>query len=265
MRAKLGLWKSSSLLAVVMALASCASAPSSSTAGETTKQRPEGGFVSVEEAIPGILVEARYFSAHNFIGKPIRGYRAAKCLLTRQAAEALAKVQAEVKPQGYSLKVYDCYRPQRAVDYFVEWAKDLNDQLMKPEFYPKVDKSTLFQDGYIASRSGHSRGSTLDLTLVKLPPAKQPGFQSGQKLAACYEPASRRFKDNTIDMGTGYDCFDVKAHTASLAIGEPQRKNRLLLKEAMERHGFVNYDKEWWHFTLKNEPYPSTFFDFEVE
>lgn len=248
-------------MVTALALCSCASAPR----GETRRDRPEGAFVSISEVDPSILVEARYFGPHNFVGRPIRGYRAPKCLLTREAAEALAKVQAEVKRKGYALKVYDCYRPQRAVDDFVEWAKDLGDQKMRAEFYPQVDKRNLFSDGYIASRSGHSRGSTLDLTLVKLPAKRQPPFREGQKLVACFETAGKRFPDNMVDMGTGYDCFDPLAHTASPAIGAAARENRALLKDAMERHGFSNYEKEWWHYTLKNEPFPDTYFDFEVE
>jgi D-alanyl-D-alanine dipeptidase len=170
---------------------------------------------------------------------------------------------------GYTLKVYDCYRPQRAVDEFVTWAADLADQTMKPEFYPRVDKSALFDDGYIAERSGHSRGSTLDVTLVALPPAVTPPYVQGQPLVDCAAPQAIRFPDNSLDMGTGFDCFDTLTHTADPRISGDQAKNRLLLGEGLERQGFVNYDKEWWHFTFKpadtGEPYPDTYFDFPVD
>jgi zinc D-Ala-D-Ala dipeptidase len=180
-------------------------------------------------------------------------------------AVALAKVQDAVVAQGYTLKVYDCYRPQRAVDDFVHWAKRLHDQRMKREFYPRVDKSRLFADGYIAEKSGHSRGSTMDLTLVKLPAAPQPRWRRGTfGLVPCFKPVDQRFPDNTIDMGTGFDCFDTLAHTLDPRIQGEQRANRLLLKGAMEAAGFTNYANEWWHYTLNNEPFPDTFFNFPV-
>ena len=154
----------------------------------------------------------RYLTSHNFIGRRIPGYRENVCLLTRPAAEALKRVQAAVRAQGYTLKVYDCYRPQRSVDAFVKWAKDLADRRMKAEFYPRVRKQVLFKEGYIASQSGHSRGSTMDLTLVKLPARRQEHYRRGDRLRDCARPARRRFRDNSIDMGTGYDCFDPLAH-----------------------------------------------------
>ena len=154
----------------------------------------------------------RYLTPHNFIGRRIPGYRENVCLLTRPAAEALKRVQAAVRAKGYTLKVYDCYRPQRSVDAFVAWAKDLSDRRMKAEFYPRVRKQVLFKEGYIASQSGHSRGSTVDLTLVKLPPRRQERYHRGDRLRDCAAPARRRFRDNSIDMGTGYDCFDPLAH-----------------------------------------------------
>ena len=149
-------------------------------------------------------------------------------------------MQREVQGQGYSLKVFDCYRPQRAVDRFVAWGRDLSDQAMKAEHYPAEDKSQLFEKGYIADRSGHSRGSTLDLTLVRQPDATE------------------------LDMGTPYDYFDSLSNTEDPRITGQQRANRLLLKGVMEKHGFVNYDKEWWHYTLTDEPYPDSYFDFPV-
>ena len=198
------------------------------------------------------------------MGRPVHGYSAAHCLLTKQAAEALAKVQAELRAQSMSLKVYDCYRPQRAVDDFVAWASDLDDLKMKDEFYPKVDKSMLFREGYIAKKSGHSRGSTVDLTVVPIPVPPEAPYKEGQELVACYLPAGKRFEDNSVDMGTGYDCFDPLAHTNNPEIVGVQRKNRQLLKSLMEKHGFRNARTEWWHYTLVNEPYPTRYFDFEI-
>jgi len=217
-------------------------------------------FVEIRDVAPTIVVEARYAGSHNFIGRPIEGYHAEKCFLTREAATALAQVQEDVKPFGLTLKVYDCYRPQRGVNDFIAWARDASDQKMKAEFYPRVDKRDAFKLGYIAEKSGHSRGSTVDLTLVPLPPAKQP---SSWKLVDCTSP--RRYRDNMLDMGTGYDCFDDLAHTVNPNVSLEAKRNRLLLKSVMERRGFKGIVTEWWHFTLVNEPYPETYFDVEVK
>lgn len=222
-------------------------------------------FVALSDIDPTIVQEMRYFTGHNFTGDPVDGYLSPTCILTREAAEGLKRAQQEFVERGYTLKVYDCYRPQRAVDDFVSWAEDLADERMKAEFYPRVDKSVLFADGYIAERSGHSRGSTMDLTLVELPAAATPPYLPGQPLVDCTAPQDRRFPDNSIDMGTGFDCFDTLSHTLDPRIEGTELKNRLLLKEGMERQGFVNYDKEWWHFTFQPEPYPDTYFDFPVE
>jgi D-alanyl-D-alanine dipeptidase len=223
------------------------------------------GFVDLKKAIPSIILDVRYYSTHNFIGNQIEGYHAPKCYLTEQAAVALKNVQDELLQKSLSLKVYDAYRPQRAVDHFVEWAKDLNDTTMKREFYPNVQKKDLFKDGYIADKSSHTRGSTLDLTIVPLPMEEQEEFKPGQKLCDCTLPASERFKDNSLDMGTGYDCFDTLSWTESKGIRKKQMENRMLLRSVMEKHGFKNYKKEWWHFTLRDEPYPDTYFDFVIE
>ncbi|MBX7435091.1 M15 family metallopeptidase [Mycobacterium sp. Y57] len=221
-------------------------------------------FVSLSDVDPTILLDIRYDTAHNFTGEPVDGYEAPMCILTRPAAEALSRAQRGFVAQGYTLKVYDCYRPQRAVDDFVAWAADPADQQMKGEFYPWVDKSQLFADGYIAEKSGHSRGSTLDVTLVALPARQEPGFVPGEPLAACTAPAPRRFADNTIDMGTGYDCFDPSAHTLGPRVQGEQLSNRLLLKNGLAAQGFHNYEYEWWHFTFTPETYPETYFDFPV-
>jgi D-alanyl-D-alanine dipeptidase len=179
---------------------------------DVVKQAPPGAFVSLADVDPSIVVEMRYLTNHNFMGRRVPGYRENVCLLTRPAAEALARVQQSVRAKGYTLKVYDCYRPQRSVDAFVKWGKDLSDQRMKAEFYPRVRKARVFKEGYIATQSGHSRGSTMDLTLVKLPPREQERYRRGDRLRDCAGPRNRRFRDNTIDMGTGYDCFDPLSH-----------------------------------------------------
>ena len=235
--------------------------PLAAVAGDDARDR----FVDVREHIPSVIMDIRYFSPHNFVGERIDGYNAPKCLLTREAADALKRVQEDLREFSLTLKIYDCYRPQRAVSHFVRWAKDIGDTRTKKEFYPTVDKNRLFEDGYIAERSGHSRGSTLDLTIVPVPVPEQEAYSPGQALFACYLPASQRFRDNSIDMGTGFDCFHALANTANGSVGPVQRANRLLLKTLMEKQGFVNYDKEWWHFTLKNEPFPDTYFDFPID
>lgn len=238
------------------------------SAARVFSQQPADGvpaeFVEVKELIPSIVLDLRYASPHNFIGRPIDGYEAAKCYLTREATLALKEVQTELEPFGLSLKIYDAYRPQRAVNHFVRWAKNLADTTMKREFYPAVEKKYLFRDGYIAERSSHSRGSTVDITIVPVPTPKQETYAPGDTLCPCTRPAARRFKDNSLDMGAGYDCFDPLSWTANNAVSAQQRANRLLLKSVMEKHGFGNYPKEWWHFTLKNEPFPDTYFDFVI-
>ncbi|MBI4797763.1 MAG: M15 family metallopeptidase [Desulfarculus sp.] len=206
----------------------------------------------------------RYFTNHNFLGVPVQGYEAPKCLLTRPAAEAMARVRERLLPLGLSLKIYDCYRPQRAVDHFVRWAKDTEDTLTKAEFYPTLDKKVLFPQGYIAERSGHSRGSTVDLTIVALPAAQEPAFDPARQVE-CFKPAVTRYPDNGLDMGGGFDCFHEISHTANPGVGPQQRANRALLKTLMEAQGFKSLAEEWWHYTLKDEPYPNTFFDFPVK
>lgn len=222
-------------------------------------------FIDVQKVIPGIIMDIRYAGPHNFLGENVDGYLAPKCYLTKEAANALANVQKDLEPYALSIKIYDCYRPQRAVNHFLRWAKEIENTRTMKEFYPMIDKRNLFKDGYIAERSGHSRGSTVDLTLVPFPAPTQPDYVNGQPLFECYLPAEKRFLDNSIDMATGFDCFHELSHTANAKISTHQKINRLLLKSLMEKHGFKNYDKEWWHYTLKNEPYPDTYFDFVIE
>jgi D-alanyl-D-alanine dipeptidase len=225
---------------------------------------PEG-FVDIKEVVPTVALDIRYYTSHNFLGKPVDGYFAPKCILTKEAARALKKVQEEMVRVSLSLKIYDCYRPQRAVNHFIEWAKNISDTKMKKEFYATINKKVLFREGYIAHKSGHSRGSTVDLTIARVPIPEQGPYNDGRDLRECYLPWEKRFKDNSIDMGTGFDCFHERSWTANNQIGAQQRANRLLLKTLMEKHGFRNYRKEWWHFTLENEPFPTTYFDFIIE
>lgn len=222
------------------------------------------GFVEIRQVIPDIVLDLRYHTNHNFVGVPIDGYQSDKCYITKAAADSLAKVQSELRKFNLSLKIYDAYRPQRAVDHFVRWAKDLSDTLTKLEFYPTVDKNKLFIDGYIAEKSGHSRGSTVDLTIVPIPFPEQPQFNVNDQ-CECYKPVEERFKDNSLDMGTGFDCFSELSHTENPNLTPQQRANRLLLKLLMEKYGFKNLAEEWWHYTLRNEPYPSIYFDFVIE
>jgi zinc D-Ala-D-Ala dipeptidase len=221
-------------------------------------------FVDLHAIAPTVVIEIRYASSHNFIGRPIPGYDAPRCLLTRPAADALAQVQRRLAPFELSLKVYDCYRPQRAVDYFVQWAADPADAAMVHEFYPRVDKSALLRDGYVASPSSHSRGSTVDLTIVPLTPAAPPAAARAYPLAPCYAPVSQRATDNSLDMGTAFDCFDAMAHLDAAGLDPAQRAHRMLLATVMGDAGFVGYRYEWWHFTLRPEPYPAAWFDFPV-
>ena len=197
-------------------------------------------FVDASRVVPGLVLEMRYAGAHNFVGRPINGYQAPTCWLTRQTAQALAQVQAALAPFHLGLKVFDCYRPTRAVADFAAWARDLNDQAHKAEFYPTVDKTQLFALGYIAERSGHSRGSTVDLTVVD------------------------RATGAEIDMGSPFDLFDTKSWPTSVAVGPSQRANRFMLQSVMRSHGFYPLEQEWWHFTLAHEPHPRTYFDFLV-
>ncbi|MGA5523906.1 M15 family metallopeptidase [Streptomyces pseudogriseolus] len=251
--------------ALVTALAALLTATAAAAPVRATPEpKAPRDFVALHSVDPTILHEIRYVTPHNFVGEPVDGYRQPLCILTRPAAEALRTAQRRLLPQGYSLKVYDCYRPQRAVDHFVRWAEDLDDQTMKEEFYPNVDKTRLFADGYIAEKSGHSRGSTVDLTLVKLPARPTRPYHPGEPLTACFAPQDERFPDNSVDMGTGYDCFDTLSHTLDPRITGVQRAHRMLLKTTLEDLGFVNLAEEWWHYTFKPEAYPDTYFDFPV-
>jgi D-alanyl-D-alanine dipeptidase len=227
------------LFIVAALILSFALAALAALAQSNSDQRPDT-FVDAARVAPGLLVEARYAGAHNFVGRPIEGYDKPICYLTKPAAAVLAQVVADLEPRGLTIKVFDCYRPERAVAHFVRWARNPGDVKMKSQFYPHVDKSTLFQDGYIAARSGHSRGSTVDLTLA------------------------RRADGKELDMGTPFDFFSPRSWPSDNSIGVEAQANRALLAQAMQRRGFRPYDKEWWHFTLRHEPYPETYFNFPV-
>jgi zinc D-Ala-D-Ala dipeptidase len=200
-------------------------------------------FVDANDVVPDLVVEMRYAGDHNFVGTRIDGYERRLCLLTRKAAAALADVQRDLAERGLGLKVFDCYRPARAVAQFVRWAQDLSDTRRKSEFYPDVDKRELFKEGYIAERSGHSRGSTVDLTLVRLEDGK---------------PAAE------VEMGTCFDLFSPRSWPTDTSVSLEAQRNRATLVAAMTRRGFKAYEKEWWHFTLADEPFPDTYFDFPV-
>lgn len=222
------------------------------------------GFVYLKDIDPSILQDMRYAGYHNFMGRPVKGYAAKECILTKKAALALHDVQNELKKSDLSLKVYDCYRPQMAVDDFVIWSKDSSQQSMKTEFYPRIDKADAFKLGYIAEKSGHTRGSTVDLTIVSIPTKQQPTYRRNQPLVACFKSYKIRYHDNSIDMGTGYDCFDPSAHGDNRDINLVAFQHRQLLRAIMEKYNFVSYPQEWWHFTLKDEPYSDTYFNFPI-
>jgi len=205
----------------------------------------ESAFVEINSllpnSIPPIENDIRYFTDNNFVGKPIEGYNANKAMLTIKAAQALAEVQIDLVKNGMGLKIFDAYRPQRAVDHFVRWAMDIEDTVKKEQFYPNVKKSNLFREGYIAEQSGHSRGSTVDLTMINL--------ENGRE----------------IDMGSPWDFFDPVSWPSSTAVTYQQRANRKVLQTIMLEHGFRPIAEEWWHFTLETEPFPNTYFDFTLD
>jgi len=198
-------------------------------------------FVRVTDVIPDAILEIRYYSTYNFVGERIDGYELPIALMTREAADSLKAVNDELKANGYRIKIWDTYRPQRAVNHFIRWAENISDTAMKAVFYPMVDKTLLFEQGYIYARSSHSRGSTVDLTLLDAASGKE------------------------LDMGSPFDWFGEESHPDYPCPLYRQSENRKILHNAMVRHGFEGIDSEWWHFTLRNEPYPDTYFDFPVQ
>jgi zinc D-Ala-D-Ala dipeptidase len=221
------------------------------------------GFVYLRDIDPTIVQDIRYAGSHNFVGRPIRGYLAAECILSAPAATALKKVQSLLADKNLSLIVWDCYRPQRAVNDFLRWSQDPTHTEMKAEFYPRTDKQKLFALGYLATRSRHSQGSTVDLGLVPSTFSWPPKPAPSAALKACNLPKGERFEDGTIDLGTGYDCLDVAGNTSNASVGEVALRNRQTLKSTMQKAGFRPYAREWWHFELINEPYDQGF-DFDV-
>ncbi|MCL9781582.1 M15 family metallopeptidase [Vibrio sp. S4M6] len=231
---------------------------------ETQISTPPETFVEVKKMIPDMQLDIRYDTAYNFVGQKINGYLSPVCLLTKQAAEALKNVEAQLVPMGLTLKAYDCYRPQRAVNNFIEWASNVEDTKMKQAFYPNVDKTALFAEGYIAERSGHSRGSTIDLTIVPLN-SQVPNLSKVSLQDSCILEKNKRAPDNSLDFGSGYDCFSPVSHPDYANISAQAKANRLLLRTLMMEAGFMPLDTEWWHFTLADEPYPNTYFNFPVD
>lgn len=208
---------------------------------ENSEGLPEAeGFVLVTDVIPDAILEIRYYTDYNFVGEQIDGYEEPVALLTKEAAQALKAANDDLEEQGYCIKIYDAYRPQCAVDDFVDWANDTSDTKMQEYFYPEVNKANLFSEGYIAYHSGHSRGSTVDLTIVD----KATG--------------------EDVDMGGTFDYFGQVSHPDYTGITDEQYANRMILRDAMTSHGFKAITTEWWHFTLQNEPYPNTYFNFPV-
>ena len=204
-------------------------------------QKIPKGFVYLSNIDATIQSELRYLGNNNFIGKTIDGYYSHCVIVSKETADALKKVQTILTKKGLSLKIFDAFRPQQAVNHFVKWAKVLNDTLMKPTYYPQVPKSELFKRGYIASKSSHTRGSTVDLTIIDTK------------------------TKNEVDMGSPYDFFGIESHPYYNKINLQQQKNRLYLRKIMLDNNFKPYDQEWWHFTLRNEPFPKTYFNFPIK
>jgi len=212
---------------------------------------------------PGIEQDIRYASAHNFTGHPLDGYQAAECLLSADAAKALARVQTALKAEGYGLKVFDCYRPARAVADMGRFATEPADP-RKAEFYPRVDKQDFWRLGYVARVSNHSRGNTVDLTMTGPGALPADTWTPAATAVDCTAPYAQRWHDGAVDMGTGFDCFDERAHTDSSLISAAAKDNRQRLSRAMEKEGFTGYANEWWHFTYSREPALKTVMDFPI-
>lgn len=222
------------------------------------------GFVYLRDVEPGIVQDIRYAGANNFTGHRLDGYDAPECILRREAALALKRVQADLETQGLGLKVYDCYRPHRAVRAMAQWAHDGRGDGGTKRFFPKQQKSTLFALGYLASLSRHSTGTAVDLSLVeRAKRGEAPPFDPAARYGPCTGPAAARAPDDSVDMGTGYDCFDDISRTRSTGIAADAQQRRALLVAAMRRHGFSNYHREWWHFSLAVAP-PPAHYDFPI-
>ena len=229
------------LLTLALSVVSCGSTNRiARSEGRSTGPDDPSGFVVLTDVVPDVILEIRYFSSFNFVGTRVDGYEQPVALMTREAAQALKAVSDEAISLGYRLKIWDTYRPQRAVDHFCRWGENVTDTLTKRYFYPYLDKDVVFDQGYIARRSGHSRGSVVDLTLVDMKTGRD------------------------IDMGYGFDWFGVESHPDYRGITDEKYANRMLLRGLMLKHGFLPIEEEWWHFILKDEPYPDTYFTFPV-
>jgi D-alanyl-D-alanine dipeptidase len=219
-------------------------------------------LIHLADVDPSIRQEIRYATANNFTGAKVPGYEAPECILLKPVAEALKQVQADLAKQSLALKVYDCYRPKTAVRSFVTWVGAKGANKAEPAYFPRVKRGSLIEAGYIAAQSGHSTGAAVDLTLIRLEaptsaPKPAAGGAAESSAAApasssagdCAGPVSKRAPDDSIDMGTGYDCFDAKSHTRTPGLSKDQQTMRAMLVDAMARHGFRNYKNEWWHFS----------------
>jgi len=242
--------------ATVIALAVAASISSASA------QALPGGFVFLRDIDPTILQDIRYAGANNFVGRPLAGYEAGECVVKREIGLALKRVQQELAPRKLSLKMLDCYRPARAVHDMVVWSRNGRETPAEQRYNPAFSKKDLFRLGYIAEHSGHSTGAAVDLTLMDLAADNSGVFDPGKAYADCTAPASARAPEGSVDMGTGYDCSDPRAHTAASSITPSQRRWRNALVAVMAKQGFVNYSKEWWHFSLPGAGGPA--YDFPV-
>ena len=223
---------------------------------------PEG-FVYLKDLEPTIIENLRYYSSENFFGRKLDGYEKNYVILSDAAAKALSNVQQQLLKDGYSLVVYDAYRPQKTVDLFVKWSKDFSDQSQKEKYYPNTDKKDLFELGYIAEKSGHSRGSTVDLTIIQLNNPLKSVVLEKRRLKD--GSVVTYLDDGTVDMGTSFDLFDKASHHDSEIIDEKFLNCRNYLRSVMKQNGFNDYQKEWWHYTLKDEPFTDTYFNFSVE
>lgn len=240
---------------------------SSSAAYAIPQAMRDLGFVYLHEVDPTIITSLRYYSSDNFVGAPVDGYHKNVVIMTKQAAEALKRVQDAVRKDGYSLVVYDAYRPQQAVNHFMRWSEEIQDQAKKSEYYPRINKADVFDLGYVARRSGHSRGSTVDLTIIKLDQKLHPITKKKRQFLDGY--TIELLDDGTVDMGSSFDLFDLVSHGNNDLISADYKTLRDYLKNVMVAHGFKPIPDEWWHFTLKNEPFPAhldtSYFNFPVE
>lgn len=232
-------------IAVLTAFGLNSCTPSTKAPTPSTKSSPEpapkSGFIQIHEAIPNVVYDIRYFGTDNFVGAQVDGYKKATAYLSKEAVAALKEVQTALNKEGLGLKIFDAYRPQKAVDHFVRWGKDLDDTLTKAKYYPDFEKARLFELEYIAEKSGHTRGSTVDLTIIDMDNQEE------------------------LDMGSPWDFFGTISNHDSPQVNPENTANRNKLRNLMKQYGFTEYPQEWWHYTLTDEPYPDTYFDFDVE